>query len=130
MKCALLNVICHVEVSAWEWWSRIGFLNKSLIVLGLVALIVGLCWSVLSFLKAIGGWPAVIGFLVVVLGIVLALMPHKPKGYDQQTDITGPDAEGPFQFGKDRLKKPPRRGKPSPIPGFDSSTGTWNSNAK
>lgn len=128
MKCALLNIVCHVEVSAWEWWSRIGFLNKALIVLGLVALIVGLSWTVLRFLKTIGGWPAVIGALVVILGVVLALMPHKPKGYGQQTDIDGPDAEGPFQFGTNRVHKKP--GKPSKIPGFDSDTGTWGANKK
>lgn len=117
MKCALLNVICHVQLSAWEWWSGVGFLNKSLIILGLVALILGVSWSFLRLLKAVGGWPAVIGFAVLVLGIVLALMPHKPKG-DYPSEVDGPDAAPP-------ISRPKKRSLGAPVPP-DNRPGTWN----
>lgn len=130
MKCSVFNVGCHIQSSIWEWWSSIGFLNKSLIVLGLMAVIVGVSWGFLRVIKAVGGWPAVIGAVAVILGIVLAIMPRKPKGDDSVTDIEGPDAEGPFQFGKDRVKKPKRPKAKTDDPDrpgtWNPRTGSWN----
>ena len=123
MKCGFFDLACHVQSSAWEWWSGVGFLNKSLIVLGLVALIVGVSWSLLSFIKRVGGWPAVIGAVAVIVGLVLAILPRKPKDTTFTGEVDGPDAKGPFQFGKDRVK-PPKKRKSIKLP--DNRPGTWN----
>lgn len=82
MRCGLLDIACHVQSAAWEWWASVSLLNKGLIVLGLVGLIVALSWSFLAILKRLGGWPAVGAAIAVILGVVLAILPKKPKEPD------------------------------------------------
>jgi hypothetical protein len=79
MRCNLLDLTCHAQGALWRWWDGLGFPVQALIVLGLIAIIVGVSWSLLAMLKRIGGWPALFGFLALVGGLVLAFLPKKPK---------------------------------------------------
>lgn len=113
MNCALLDIGCHIQGAAWEWWAQVGLLNKLLIVGGLAGIILGSSLGLIRLLKAVGGWPAVVGFVALVFGLVLAILPRKPKGRaPKPTDdftggeVTGRDAVAPFEFGRKKRKKP------------------------
>lgn len=110
MNCALLDVSCYIQGAAWEWWAQVGLLNKLLIVGGLVLIIMAAARTLLWLLHKIGGWPAVVGAVAMILGLVLALLPRKPKGRaaDDFTggEVSGRDAAGPFEFGRKKRKKP------------------------
>jgi hypothetical protein len=118
MSCNLLDLACHAQSAAWEWWAGVGGLNKALIIIGLAAIVLGIAWSWGAMLKRIGGWPAVIGAIVLAVGLVLAvIMPKKPSDDLVSENVDGPDAEPspkhrkpkpPFQFGVDR-DKPKRK---------------------
>jgi len=107
MSCALLDVACHIQGAAWEWWAQVGLLNKLLIIGGLAGIILGSSLGLIRLLKAVGGWPAVVGFVALVLGVVMAILPRKPKGSDAHETIPDnhPDA-APFEFGRKKRKKP------------------------
>ena len=111
--CSFFDIGCHIQMTIWETWANTSWLTKFLIVGGLVGLIVALCWSFLLVLKKIGGWPAVGAAVAVILGIVLALLPRKPKGRE----------DGPY----DRAGLPrkdteaPRKGKRR----FDPDASKW-----
>jgi uncharacterized membrane protein len=110
MSCALLDIACHVRGAAWEWWAEIGWLNKLLIVGGLLLIALAATRSLLWLLHKLGGWPAVAGAIAVIVGLVLAILPRKPKGRaaDDFTggEVAGRDAAGPFKFGRKRRQKP------------------------
>ncbi|RYY67701.1 MAG: hypothetical protein EOO12_00145 [Chitinophagaceae bacterium] len=111
MSCGLVDVGCHIQSAAWEFWSNVGILNKVLIVGGVLALALGVSWSLLSLLKRLGGWPAVLGAVAVIVGVVLAMLPQKPKPSPvEQFPEDHPDTKGPFEFGvnKTRPKKKKR----------------------
>lgn len=93
MTCGLLDLACHAQGAAWEWWSGVGWLNKALIVAGLASIVIGILWSLGSMLKRIGGWPAVIGAVVAIVGLVLALLPRAPVDEQGSENVDGPDAE-------------------------------------
>lgn len=95
MSCGLLDLACHAQGAAWEWWAGVGLLNKLLIIAGLLSIILGVSWSFLSFLKRIGGWPAVAGAVAVIVGLVLALLPRKPASELASENVDGPDADPP-----------------------------------
>lgn len=114
--CNLLDLACHVQGAAWEWWANVGVLNKLLIVGGLALIVLGVVWSLGGFLKRIGGWPAVLGAFLAILGLVLTLLPRKPVSDLANEHVDGPDAEPPprkpkppFQFGVDRDKPKKRK---------------------
>jgi hypothetical protein len=118
MNCSLLDLACHVQGAAWEWWANVGMLNKLLIVGGIAAIIFGVVWSLGGFLKRIGGWPAVIGAVLAILGLVLTLLPKKPVSDLANEHVDGPDADPPpkrpkpkppFEFGVDRDKSKKRK---------------------
>lgn len=115
MNCALLDIGCHIQGAAWEWWADIGLLNKLLIVGGIVLVIIAGARSLLWLLHRIGGWPAVVGAVAIIVGFVLALLPRKPKGSDAHESLPDdhPDAKGPFQFGVERRRAKPRAKKPA-----------------
>lgn len=108
MTCALFDIGCHIQGAAWEWWAQVGLLNKALIVGGLVGIILGSSLGLIRLLKAVGGWPAVAGFVALVFGLVLAILPRRPKGSEAHETIPDnhPDAAAPFEFGKKKRKKP------------------------
>ena len=109
--CSFFDIGCHIQMTIWETWANTSWLTKFLIVGGLVGLIVALCWS---FLLVLGGWPAVIAAVAIILGAVLALLPRKPKGHDSE-HVSGRDA-------LPSVRVPSRkRGKRV----FDSDTGVW-----
>lgn len=108
MSCALLDIGCHLQGAAWEWWAGVGMLNKLLIVGGLVLVILSAVRGVLALLHRVGGWPAVIGAILSILGLVLALLPRKPVAVAPAEDAPRP--KPPFQFGADR-NKPKRKRK-------------------
>ena len=112
--CGFFDIACHVQSAAWEWWAEVTWLNKILIVGGLVGLIVALSWSFLKVLKSIGGWPAVGAAVALILGAVLMVLPRKPKGHDSE-HVSGRDA-------LPSVRVPSRkRGKRV----FDVETNTW-----
>lgn len=115
MKCDLLDIGCHIQGAAWEWWAEVGLLNKLLIVGGLAGIILGSSLGLIRVLKAIGGWPAVLGFVAIVFGLVLAILPRKPKGSDAHETLPDdhPDAKGPFQFGVEKRRAKPKAKKPA-----------------
>lgn len=109
MNCDLLDMACHVQGAAWEWWAQVSWLNKLLIVGGLVLIIMAAARTLLWLLHKIGGWPAVLGAIAMILGLVLAILPQRPrrKAPDDFTgDVDGHDAEGPFEFGRKKRKRP------------------------
>lgn len=112
MNCALLDVACHIQGAAWEWWAQVGLLNKLLIVGGLAGIILGSSWGLIRILKSVGGWPAAIGAVTIVIGFVLAILPQKPKPKAAAADdftggeVTGRDAAAPFEFRRKKRKKP------------------------
>jgi hypothetical protein len=119
MNCALLDLACHAQGAAWEWWANVGWINKLLILGGIASIIFGVVWSLGGFLKRIGGWPAVVGAFLAILGLVLTLLPRKPAGDLANENVDGPDADPPpkkrkpnppFEFGvdRDKPKKKPR----------------------
>lgn len=110
MNCHLLDLSCHVQSAAWEWWVNIGLLNKFLIVAGIVGLIVSASMGILKLVKQIGGWPGVVAAVALIVGVVLAILPRKPKGDEFTGEVTGEDAKGPFRFGTDRKKKAKKGG--------------------
>lgn len=93
--CNLLDIGCHIQGAAWEWWANVSWLNKTLIVAGLLAIILGVSWGFLSMLKRIGGWPAAIGAVAVIVGLVLAILPRKPADELPSENVDGPDADPP-----------------------------------
>lgn len=110
MNCALLDIGCHVQGAAWEWWSEVGLLNKALIIGGLIGIIIGVSWSLIQMLRAIGGWPAALGAVAIVVGFVLAILPKKPKGYQHEgSPDDHRDAKGPFEFGVNKQKAKQKR---------------------
>jgi uncharacterized membrane protein len=108
MNCALLDIGCHIQGAAWEWWAEVSWLNKLLIVGGLVLIIMAAARTLLWLLHKVGGWPAVVGAIAMILGLVLAILPRKPKGSEAHETIPDnhPDAARPFEFGKKKRKKP------------------------
>lgn len=118
MSCKLLDVGCHVQLAAYEWWVDLGLLNKVLVVGGLLAIILGVSWSLLTLLKRVGGWPAAIGAVAVIVGLMLALLPRKPKGAEtEHFPDDHPDTKGPFEFGVNKKTRPkvavPRKKRPT-----------------
>lgn len=111
MNCALLDIGCHIQGAAWEWWADIGLLNKLLIVGGIVLVIIAGARSLLWLLHRIGGWPAVVGAVAIIVGVVLALLPRKPKGSDAHESLPDdhPDAKGPFRFGVEKRRTRPKK---------------------
>lgn len=113
--CGFFDVVCYAQSWLWDTWSNVSFFNKLLIVCGIVGLITALCWSFLLVLKKIGGWPAVGAAVAVILGVVLALLPRKPKGRD----------DGPYDRAglprRDTAVPKPRKGKRR----FDAPSGKW-----
>lgn len=111
MNCDLLDIACHVQGAAWEWWAHVNWLNKLLIVGGLVLMIMAVARTLLWLLHKVGGWPAVIGAIAMIIGLVLAILPRKQKGRvaDDFTggEVVGRDAAGPFEFGRKRKKPRP-----------------------
>jgi hypothetical protein len=104
MRCGLVDMACHIQLAAWEWWAGVGLLNKVLIVGGLVLIILAATRSLLWLLHKIGGWSAVVGAIALIIGVVLAILPKKPDGFTgEQIKPKSPEAE--FSFGVDRLKK-------------------------
>jgi vacuolar-type H+-ATPase subunit I/STV1 len=97
----LLNPASCIEAAAWRWWDSLGFPVQALIVLGLLAIMVGVSWSLLAMLKRLGGWPAVAGSLAVVAGLVLAFLPKKPKDYPSEVRNEDPPL---LPFGKKRIR--------------------------
>ena len=95
MNCSLIDLACHAQGAAWEWWAGVGFLNKALIVAGLASIIIGIGWNLGTMLSRIGGWPAVIGAVAAIVGLVLALMPRRPVGELNSENVDGPDADPP-----------------------------------
>lgn len=114
MTCGFFDIGCWVQLAAWEWWAEVSFLNKVLIIGGLVGLIVALTWSFLLALKRIGGWPAVIAAVAIILGAVLAVLPRKPKGAISKSERK-PGRDLPFAL-------PKRKGSKRV---FDADTNTW-----
>ncbi len=55
MSCALLDIGYHLQSAAWEWWAKVGLLNKLLIVGGILAFVLGCSWSLLQLVKRVGG---------------------------------------------------------------------------
>lgn len=108
MTCTLFDIGCHIQGAAWEWWAEVGLLNKLLIVGGLAGIILGSSLGLIRLLKSIGGWPAVVGFIALVFGVVLAILPRRPKGSEAHETIPDghPDVAAPFEFGKNKRKKP------------------------
>lgn len=105
MTCGLIDIACHIQSAAWEFWSDIGLLNKVLIVGGVLALVLGVSWSLLTLLKRLGGWPAALGAAAVIVGVVLAFLPRKPKGAaTEQFPDDHPDTKGPFEFGVNKTR--------------------------
>lgn len=125
MSCSLLDVACHIQNSAREWWADIGLLNKGLIVLGLIGIIVGISWSLITLLKRVGGWPAVLGAIAVIVGVVLAILPRRPKGVEPFPDEDPPLTRGPFEFGvnKTRPKVAVKRKRPTILDAFPKRKG-------
>lgn len=106
MACGFFDISCHIQDAAYEWWVDIGLLNKVLIVGGVLALILGVSWSLLTLLKRLGGWPAALGAVAVIVGVVLAFLPRKPKGVPvEQFPEDHPDTKGPFEFGVNKKAK-------------------------
>jgi vacuolar-type H+-ATPase subunit I/STV1 len=97
----LFNPASCIEAALWRWWDGLGLPVQALIVLGLIAIIVGVSWSLLAMLKRIGGWPAVAGFLALVAGVVLAVLPKKPKDYPSEVRNEDPPL---LPFGKKRIR--------------------------
>ncbi len=101
--CDLLDVACHIQSAAWEWWAEVTWLNKVLIVLGIVGLIASACMGILRLVKSVAGWPGVAAALLVLLGLVLAILPKPPKGKPGDGGDTR-SKKGPFKFGVERRK--------------------------
>lgn len=109
MSCTLLDIGCHLQGAAWEWWQGVGTINKLLIVAGLTSIVIGIAWSWGSMLKRIGGWPAVIGAALALLGLVLTILPRaaeRPPGADPAPPAKPKPKKPkpPFQFGVERDK--------------------------
>lgn len=117
MHCSLLDIPCHIQSGIWQWWSGIGLGNQLLIAGGLLAVVLGASLNLLTLLKRVGGWPALAGGVAIIIGLVLAVLPKKPRGYDNVAEhVDGPDAEPPFS-----QPKPKRPAKPAKPPVVD----TW-----
>jgi hypothetical protein len=123
MRCNLLDLTCHAQGALWRWWDGLGFPVQALIVLGLIAIIVGVSWSLLAMLKRIGGWAAVAGFLAVVGGLVLAFLPKKPKDFTGEVD--GRDAQGTIRPPKRKTLPFGRHANRTPKRRFNPDTGLW-----
>lgn len=99
-ECHFLNLACHagnaIQDAAWEWWADVHWLNKALIVLGVLMVILAASRTFLWLLYKIGGWPAVAGAVIAILGIVLAALP-KPRSAPEPA------------FGVDRVRPAPQR---------------------
>jgi hypothetical protein len=114
MSCGLIDVGCHIQSAAYEWWADIGLLNKVLIVGGVLALVLGVSWSLLTLVKRLGGWPAALGAVAVIVGVVLAFLPRKPKGAVTEHFPEGhPDTKGPFEFGVNKTKPAKKKKRPT-----------------
>lgn len=109
MSCGL-DIGCHLQAAAWEWWAGVGLLNKALIVGGLVLVILSAVRGVVALLHKVGGWPAVIGAVLAILGVVLALLPSRPDQVDPPPPEPPQRSKPEFKFGTDR-GKPKRKRK-------------------
>ena len=112
MNCSLLDFGCHAANVASDLWGGFSLPSKTLIILGLLAIVGGALWGAAKALKAFGGWPAVAGAAAVLAGLLLAILPRKPPPdtgpfTGDQLRRGSPDAE--FSFGVDRVK--PRKKK-------------------
>ena len=109
--CTLLDMGCHVQTAAWEWWAGVGLLNKLLIVGGLLAVVLGCSWGLLKLVRQIGGWPAVVGFVAAALGLVLALLPRRPETAPPFTggEVAPRSRDAEFPFGVDRVRPKKKR---------------------
>lgn len=123
MTCKLLDIGCHIQSAAWEWWAEVGLLNKVLIVGGVVAIILALSWGFLSLLKRLGGWPAVGGAVAVVIGLVLAFLPRKPTEVVPGARASDKPKK-PFTLGFGK-KKPSQQRDPGGKRRYNSDTDMW-----
>jgi hypothetical protein len=106
--CDLIDIGCHAQSAVWEAWSLQSWPVKALIIIGLLAVVLGAARGFLALLHRIGGWPAVIGAVLAILGLVLAVLPKKPRRDDEPAWTNGEPGEKPVK----RYRVPPRR-KPS-----------------
>ena len=117
MSCSFFDIGCHIQSGIWQWWSGIGLGNQLLIAGGLLAVVLGASLNLLTLLKRVGGWPALAGGVAIIIGLVLAVLPRKPRGIDDVSEhVDGPDAEPPVRVPKSRKPKQP----PPP-----NQPGTW-----
>jgi hypothetical protein len=113
MTCSFFDIGCHVQSGIWQWWSGLGLGIQLLIAGGLLAVVLGASLNILTLLKRVGGWPALAGGVAIIVGLVLAVLPRKPRGYDnvaEHIDPGSPDAMPPF--GRPRPKRPAKPAKP------------------
>lgn len=102
--CRLLDLGCQittaVQDTAWELWAEVSPLSKLLIVGGIVLVILAASRTLLWIFYKIGGWPAVAGAVLFILGVVLAALPRPRRQAAPETD---------FAFGVDRVQPAPQR---------------------
>lgn len=113
MNCTLFDIGCHAQRVAWDWWSGLGLFTQVLIVAGVLAIVGGALWGFAGALKRFGGWPAVAGAGAIILGLMIAAVPRKPKPKHAKVpddftggEVTGRDAAAPFEFGRKKRAKP------------------------
>lgn len=105
MSCSILDLGCHAAQVAADLWGGLSLPSKVLIALGLVLIVAGWVWTAAKLLKAVGGWPAVIGGAAVLAGLVIAVLPKTAT-----PDAPRPAAKPEFQFGVDRVR--PKKKQP------------------
>jgi vacuolar-type H+-ATPase subunit I/STV1 len=79
MDCGFLDFRCYAQGWIWEWWADLGTAKQVMLVAGVLLIILGISWGVLTFLKRVGGWPAVVGGLLLIVVGVLSVIPKKPE---------------------------------------------------
>lgn len=102
MNCKILDLACHAQSALWRAWDGLGLFWQAIIVLCLLAVILGSLQGFLTLLRRIGGWPAVAGFVGLVLAGIVALLPKRPKPVSDD-EIWQPEST------ERRFRVPPRR---------------------
>ncbi len=107
MTCSLLDIICHAQNGLWSLWDGLPWHIQALYVLGVLAIIGGVLWSLTGLIRAIGGWPAVAGVGAVILATVLMLIPRRPTPRHPEPHENVEDEE-PVVRRKPSTQKKPR----------------------
>jgi hypothetical protein len=128
MNCKFIDLPCHFFNGVGGLWFSLGWGWQSLIVIGVLLTIGGAVWNFQRIVKAIAGWPGVVGvglILVAIVGAIAGGLSARGRGASdplEQIPDDHPDAKPPLKKTKPKVRVKPKTGKRK----YNPDTNQWD----